>query len=229
MATVQGVLSDYYNVDGSLIYPRMQLGAEQDSAYILYNGVPFMYTADWFRYAIYNDPSWDPATFGLLDAANAAALNPFNIETWEGDISPFASRGGKLLTFHGLQDGLISSENSARYYNHVSRTMSLPSSKLDDFYRYFRISGLGHCGGGPGAANFGQASYAVVGSEEEKNIVLQLVAWVEEGKAPESILGSKLVNGQVVGERNHCKYPKRNIYKGPGSYDDASAWECILD
>jgi len=205
----------------------MQPGSELLASYIIYNGVPFIYTADWFRYAIYNDPSWDPTTQTVQDAANAASINPFNIETWEGDLSPFAKRGGKLLTYHGLEDGLISSDNSARYYNHVSSTMSLPSSDLDDFYRYFRISSLGHCSGGNGAVNFGQLSASVSGYEERNNVVLQMVAWVEDGRAPESVLGAKIVNGEVVGERKHCKYPKRNVYRGPGGYDDVSAWECI--
>jgi len=205
----------------------MQPGSELEGSFIIYNGIPFIYSAEWFRYAIYNDPTWDPTTLSVQDAANAASLNPFNIETWEGDISPFASRGGKLLTYHGLQDGLISSDNSARYYNHVSSTMSLPSSSLDDFYRYFRISGMGHCGGGPGAFSIGQSSAASSGLEESRNVVLQMVAWVEEGKAPETVLGAKLVNGTVVGERKHCRYPRRNVYRGPGGYDDVSAWECV--
>jgi len=194
---------------------------------IIYNGVPFIYSSEWFRYAIYNDPSYDPAGQTVQDAANAASVNPFNIETWEGDLSPFASRGGKLLTYHGLADGLISSDNSARYYNHVSNTMSLPSSDLDDFYRYFRISGLGHCSGGNGATFFGQSSGAVAGLEESNNVVLQMVAWVEGGKAPETVLGARVEKGKVVGERKHCKYPSRNVYRGPGGYDDVSAWECI--
>jgi hypothetical protein len=46
-------------------------------------------------------------------------------------------------TYHGQADYIISSDNSPRYYDHVSRTMSLPSSDLDEFYRFFRISGMG--------------------------------------------------------------------------------------
>lgn len=47
------------------------------------------------------------------------------------------------VTYHGQADYIISSDNSPRYYNHVSRTMGLPSSDLDEFYRFFRISGMG--------------------------------------------------------------------------------------
>lgn len=48
-----------------------------------------------------------------------------------------------VVTYHGQADYIISSDNSPRYYEHVSRTMGLPSSGLDDFYRFFRISGMG--------------------------------------------------------------------------------------
>jgi Tannase and feruloyl esterase len=47
------------------------------------------------------------------------------------------------VTYHGQADYIISSDNSPRYYDHVSRTMGLPSSDLDEFYRFFRISGMG--------------------------------------------------------------------------------------
>jgi feruloyl esterase len=50
-----------------------------------------------------------------------------------------------LVTYHGQADYIISSDNSPRYYDHVSRTMGLPSSDLDEFYRFFRISGMGEC------------------------------------------------------------------------------------
>ena len=48
-----------------------------------------------------------------------------------------------IVTYHGQADYIISSDNSPRYYEHVSRTMGLPSSDLDKFYRFFRISGMG--------------------------------------------------------------------------------------
>jgi feruloyl esterase len=52
--TVRKLLSDYYGLDGSLIYPRLQPGAELADANILFAGNPFPYTTDWFRYAVYS-------------------------------------------------------------------------------------------------------------------------------------------------------------------------------
>jgi hypothetical protein len=34
----------------------------------------------------------------------AQKLNPGNIATWNGDLSAFRDRGGKILTYHGRSD-----------------------------------------------------------------------------------------------------------------------------
>jgi feruloyl esterase len=227
-ATVRAVFSDLYGANGTLVYPRMQPGSELlGTPYIYYAGQPFQYSADWFQYVVYNDPSWDPATLGPDDYAFSDALNPAEIRTWSGDLSKVRDRGAKILHWHGQQDQIITSENSPRYYNHVSRTMNLPSSKLDEFYRFFRISGLGHCGGGPGATFIGQGRGSVASLDPEQNVLMAMVRWVEQGKAPEGILGSAVVDGKVEFQRRHCKYPLRNTYTGKGDPKKAESWKCV--
>lgn len=49
----------------------------------------------------------------------------------------------RTVHYHGQMDAVITSDNSPLYYNLVSRTMGLNSSALDDFYRFFRVSGMG--------------------------------------------------------------------------------------
>lgn len=100
--TVRQIFAPYYGVNGSLIYPRMQPGSELSDAFIYYSGQPFPYTEDWYRYAIYNDPSWSAFNFTVQDAAFAAAKNPSDIETWKGDLSAFRDHGGKLLVSAAL-------------------------------------------------------------------------------------------------------------------------------
>lgn len=107
-------------------------------------------------------------------------------------------------------DATITSEKDFWYYDHVSRTMGLPSSSLDDFYRLFRISGLseyllktfqilltasGHCVGGDGAHNIGQRGSDVGPKmDTQHNIVQAIVEWVENGRAPDTITGVKYIN-----------------------------------
>ncbi|KAF4459804.1 tannase and feruloyl esterase [Fusarium albosuccineum] len=225
-ATVRAIFSPVYGSKGDLVYPRFQPGANATDR--LFNGEPHPYPMDWFRYAIYNDPSWDPATLNPNDWEAASEKNPFNAATWEGDLSAARDQGTKIIHYHGLEDNAISSDNSARYYDHVSRTVEASSEDLDQFYRYFRISGLAHCRGGSGASLIGgnQASFASY--DPDANVLAAIVRWVEEGVAPDYILGSgKTASGETDLQRRHCRYPRRNRYKGKGDPKSPDSWECI--
>ncbi|KAH3911502.1 carboxylic ester hydrolase [Parastagonospora nodorum] len=229
--TVRAVFAPLLNAQGDLVYPRFQPGPEVIASAILFNGQPFPYTTDWFRYAIYNDPNWDPSTLNTTDYDNAARINPYNIQTWKGDLSGIQNRGSKVIHWHGAADMIISYDNSPRYYEHVSSTMGLSPSELDDFYRFFTVSGTGHCSGGSGAHAIGQASDELKSLDPKENILMALVDWVENGNAPESLVGTKFVNDTVsLGvefQRAHCKYPKRNQYKGTGDVNAIESWECV--
>ena len=89
--------------------------------------------------------------------------------------------------------------------------MGLPSSELDEFYRFFRISGMGeylclpflllfadlesgHCGGGVGAHAMGQTLAEVSTLNPQNNVLLRMVDWVENGNAPVTVTGTKYVN-----------------------------------
>lgn len=228
--TVREILSPLYGVNGTLLYPRMQPGSELLAAPIMYNGQPFQYSKDWYRYVVYNDTDWPAATWNVHDAAVALAQNPFNIQTWDADLNSFRESGGKVLTYHGLQDQLISSANSKLYYARVAETMNLPPEELDEFYRFFQISGMGHCGGGDGAYGIGNGYGTFDGVDPEDNVLMAMVKWVEEGEAPETVRGAKFVDGpgsKVEYKRRHCRYPRRNVYTGSGEYTDEDAWECV--
>lgn len=230
-ATVKTTFLPLRNDQGDLVYPALQPGAQAVAAFIIFTGRPFPYTTDWFRYALYNDPTWDPATLGSKDYDRAAQLNPFNIQTFNGDLSGVKNNGTKILHWHGGADPVISSENSARYYEHVRKTMQLAPEELDEFYRYFIVSGTSHCAGGVGAHAIGQDEGEINGYDPKHNVLMALVDWVENGNAPETIIGTKFVNDtQALGvefERAHCKFPKSNQYKGEGDPTLPESWECV--
>ncbi|KAM0276446.1 hypothetical protein ACHAQH_006751 [Verticillium albo-atrum] len=185
--TVRSIYSPLLDAEGSFVYPRMQPGGEStEAAFAMFNGQPFG-SSDWWKYAIFNDSNWDPLTLSKEDFPLSSHLNLFNIETWEGDISAFQSRGGKLLHYHDQVDGIITSEKSPRYYEHVSQTMGLSPTELDEFDRFFRFSGMAHCFGGPGASNIGNGGFSPPASlEPEENVLMAMVRWVEKGIAPVS-------------------------------------------
>lgn len=227
-------LEPLYNASGTLIFPRLQPGAQAAAAGVYFTGQPFPYTSDWFKYAVYNNPSWDPRTLGQADFTYLDSVDPYGISTFKGDLSAFAARGGRVITYHGMQDPVITSDNSARYYSLVSSVMGVPPSSLDEFYRYFRISGMGHCAGGPGAWDIGQGNLVrPQGFSMPGNSVLNaIVAWVENAQAPDMIEGIKWVNDTAMEgvsfKRRHCRYPYRNMYNGTDGGMDENGWQCVL-
>lgn len=231
--TVRKIFTQYDWANGTLLYPAMNPGSELISADGLYSGTPWTLSEDWFRYAVHNDPNWNPATYNLTDAAFADQVNPGDIRTYPSTLAPLQKRGGKIVMFHGQQDNQISSFNSPRFYEHVRSGMSYTTEQMDDFLRFFRISGMFHCNGGPGAWVVGQAggSSAQGPFDAKHNVVAALVDWVENGNAPDTITGTKYVNDTVQSgidfQRSHCRWPMRNTYLGGGKdANDPASWQC---
>lgn len=113
--------------------------------------------------------------------------------------------------------------------------MQLPSSSLDEFYRFFRIGGMSHCESGDGAWEIGQTALGATGTplDAQNNVLMRMVEWVEKGVAyaPETVTGTKFVNDTVsLGVdfvRQHCKYPTRNVCVDPENYQKPEAWKCV--
>ena len=218
--------------NGTFLYPGENHGNEVNMIYRwLYSSFVLDWIPEAFQYIVYEDLSWDPTSFTLADALFALKQNKFNLNTFNGDISAFRDRGGKVLHWHGTGDGLITSKTSDLYYENVRSTLNASVTELDEFYRYFRASGVDHCGGGPGAWSMGQGAGATTGDAPDDNMLLRIVEWVEKGEAPEFVRGTKYVNDTpalgVKFTRKHCKYPKVNLYTGDGEGADESGWECV--
>ncbi|KAH6623205.1 tannase and feruloyl esterase-domain-containing protein [Chaetomium tenue] len=156
VATVRAVYSDLHGEDGKLVYPGLRPGVELATGTTLLNGQPFPFSDDWVNHTVYNGAAPPAGTLGPADWAYMDAVNPGNIRTWSGDLSAVRDRGAKILQHHGLQGPVLPDGIASRYYDYVARTMNLTPKAMDEFYRYFRISGMEHCFGGPGATNFGQ-------------------------------------------------------------------------
>lgn len=210
--TVKRVYSPYTFENGTLIYPAFQPGMEIAASAGLLAGVPFSPSVEWFKYVIYNNPEWDPFAYSAKDAAVAIEKDPANIKTWPRELSSFRHRGGKILMIHGQQDNQISSYQSPRFYEHLREGSGLTYREMDHFLRFFRISGMNHCNTGPGAWVLGQGgggSAVGIGFDPRSNVLAALVRWVENGVAPDTMLGTKFVNDTVsLGrqfQREHCR------------------------
>jgi hypothetical protein len=82
-----------------------------------------------------------------------------------------------------------------------------------DFFRLFMVPGMAHCGGGIGP--------------DLHDPMTVIIDWVEKGKAPDSIVASKVINNKVVRTRPLCAYPQVARYSGQGSIDDAANFRCV--
>ncbi|KAF3932571.1 Tannase [Dactylellina cionopaga] len=160
-----------------------------------------------------------------MDAQNYLANKP--------DLSRLQSSGHKLLVYHGLEDDIVTAEASYLYYDAVAKNMSLPSSQLDGFYRFFHLPGANHCYSGRGAWYVGGpdqvGSYPETTSISfEEGVLMKMVKWVEDGVEPETLRAYKIGESGLEGAKDHCRYPFQSNYKGAGLDPNLStSWECV--
>ncbi len=164
------------------------------------------------RYLVHNppQPDYDYKTFDfdrdihMLDdwSKLADAKNP--------DLSKFKKHGGKLVMTYGWADSILQPMAGVNYYE---QAVAKNGPETPDFFRLFMVPGMAHCGGGIGP--------------DRNDSVTAVIDWVEKGKAPDSIVASRVVNNQVVRTRPLCPYPQVARYSGQGSIDDAANFHCV--
>ncbi|KAK6397684.1 hypothetical protein LTR65_004932 [Meristemomyces frigidus] len=237
ITTVYEIFTELYSSTGELLYPALFYGAQVDAFRLgqLSGGVQGI-AHDWFLYGVENNTDFDITTLDQSDYAYADSLDEYhgNVSGFSGDLSAFKDAGKKLLMYHGMTDPLVSAGNSQRYYLKVASTLGITdNTEMDDFMRFFRISGMAHCGvgsiSGAGAWMFGQNALADIPGVVD-NIVTNLVNWVENDDAPETITGTKFWYDEedlgVEFTRSHCRFPYRTTYDGTGDSTLPSSWGC---
>ena len=125
------------------------------------------------------------------------------------DMSAFHEAGGKLIVYHGWADGTVSPMTSVDFYAEVAQKEGGPD-KVMDWYRLFMVPGMFHCRGGDVPDQF--------------DMLPDIVAWVEEGRAPERIIASQLEGDKVLRTRPLFPYPAVARYSGTGDVNDAANW-----
>ena len=62
--------------------------------------------------------------------------------------------------------------------------------------------------------------------DADRDVLMALDRWVEQGTAPDRIVATRVVSGDAVRTRPLCPYPKKAVYSGSGSTDDAANFTC---
>jgi hypothetical protein len=189
---------------------------------------------------IFKVPPADPATFNgpafslganldellaqvqATNATYAESAMAFMTPPNPTDLSRLRDRGGKMMVYHGVADAIFSVDDSETWYQGLQ---TANRGKADEFARFFRVPGMGHCSGGPATDQF--------------DMLDALVSWVEQGREPDMVLATARgpgnaggVNAEVPSNwapdrtRPLCAYPKVARYKGTGSLDQASSFAC---
>ncbi|KAK4237084.1 putative feruloyl esterase B-2 [Achaetomium macrosporum] len=251
ISTAEKVYSDYYfSEDHTLLHPGLTPGSEQQW-YLLLNGTePTPFGVGYVRNFLYNNPAWDWHAFNESVTRYAEKTDPGNATADDyAALATVRERGGKVILYHGLADGLVHTRLSEVYYN---RTVAALGGRhrgkhskegLADFFRMFLIPGMLHClgsavdapwamGGASQAGVLGAGVRSVPGFEDaEHDALLALFDWVEKGRAVESIVATAWRSpldptSGVKRQRPVCAWPKKAVWDGVGSVDDAASWRC---
>jgi hypothetical protein len=189
---------------------------------------------------IWSVPPEDPATFNgrsyalntnvdtMLARVNATSplytesAMSFMTPPSPNDMSTVKRRGAKILAYHGASDPIFSSDDTVSWYTALD---SFHGGGAARFARYFQVPGMNHCAGGP--------------STDQFDMLSPLVAWVENGVAPDSVMATARGAGNAGGvnadvpstwaanrTRPLCPFPKVARYKGSGSLESADSFEC---
>lgn len=185
-------------------YYRMHFGTSSDGTP---NSADATLGFDTLRYLAFTppDPGFDVFRFDFdKDVARTAESSKL-IDADAVNLTTFA-RHAKLILYHGLSDQGLSPLDTLSWYERLA-----PSRRgaVEDWARLFLVPGMTHCAGGPATDQF--------------DMLAAIVAWVEQGQAPERIVArGDTFPGQ---SRPLCPYPNVARYAG-GDTHRAESFVC---
>jgi feruloyl esterase len=156
------------------------------------------------------------ATSGIYTESSWSFMTPPD----EANLSALKQRGAKLMVYHGTSDPVFSSNDTTVWYQRVATANGGDAS---NFARLYTVAGMNHCSGGP--------------STDQFDMLTPLIAWVEQGKAPDSVVATARDSSNVAPNadvpaswgagrtRPLCAYPKVARYRS-GDVNAASSFTC---
>jgi len=164
------------------------------------------------KYLVFDPPrpDWDFRTFDFDQDIPLLTAWGQKANAKDPDLAEFRARGGKLIMTYGWADSILQPLMGVHYYE---RAVEKNGADTPEFFRLFMVPGMAHCSGGIGPDRY--------------DAVSAVIDWVETGRAPDSLLASKVVDGKAQRTRPLCPYPQVARYSGRGSIDDAKSFGCV--
>ncbi len=190
----------------------------------------------------HEDPAFVLEDFDPIHDQAALARHAAPVELPTPDFSRFAENGARLIIYHGWQDVPLRSRDTVDFIAEAAE-LSGGQGVMEEFSRTYMVPNMLHCAGGTGGW---VADY-----------VTPMVDWVENGNAPDSIVGTnpgishwfeavQILSTEGVNWHEHaleagkakgpstwstrllCPYPQVAVYKGSGDLNKASNFSCSL-
>ncbi len=207
---------------GVSIYSGFNYGGENDpggwDAWVVASearratGVPnaqYGFGTELFKYFVFGDPEWDYTAYDFSTWAEDTGPTAAILNATSADLSAFRDRDGKIIYWTGWSDLALTPEGTIDYYEQLQAA----DSSASDYARLYMLPGVLHCAGGPGP--------------DRVDWVEAIRAWVEEGRAPERLVASKLdAEGKAMLTRPVCPYPQVAEYDGNGDVNDEQSFRC---
>ena len=235
VAAMKKIYAGLPDSSGHIIFPGYLPGAEDaPGGWSLWitgpapNGsLNYQLGNSFYAYFVHYRADWDYKTFTVeKDEKLAEDALGRQLDASDPDLKPFASRGGKLVMYHGWNDPAIPALNSVNYFESVRA--KLGAKATDSFLRLYMVPGMLHCSGGPGADAFGQVGL-FTDTDSGANLRLSLQQWTEVGTAPGPIIASRRDRADwqhVIMTRPLCPYPQAATYRGTGDTTNAANFAC---
>jgi feruloyl esterase len=210
--TVRRVYAGVKTIDGQYAAMPLMRGGESDWVTRMIGtpaqplGLNSVLGAPFMAFIVKHDPTYDIMTFDPnRDMAALRSGAALQVHQENPDISAFVARGGKLLLWHGFNDPGPSPLSTIEYFEAVKKSVPASSESI----RLFLAPGVLHCGGGSGP--------------DRLDTLTALEQWVEQGKAPASMVATK---ARSTLSRPLCAYPQVAKYRGSGDPNDAASFTC---
>ena len=150
----------------------------------------------------------DPSQWQFNDAGFRSMFPAANtFDAMDTNLTAFRRHGGKLLIWQGWADQAIPPFGTVDYYDTLTQRMGGLDS-TERFARMFVFPTVAHCGGGYANSSF--------------DVVLPMVQWVEQRKAPSEIDATDTIAGSTV-TRPVYPYPEIPKYNGGGANPNLAA------